>query len=138
MIQRQQTLWLLLAAVCSFLSFQYPFYTGNILKNDMSVLEELDAASRLQLLLLTGLSVVIGAIAIFLFKDRKTQLKFAITGVVLSVILLILYFLEVKNFESGRFSLTCLLVIAIPLGYIMAARGIWKDQKLVKSLDKLR
>lgn len=139
MIQRQQTLWLILAVVCSFLSFQYPFYTGNRIENNSSIYAELDAGSNFFLLILTAISILIGAIAIFLFKDRKTQLKMAIAGIVISIVLLILYFLQVGKFEAGgHFALTCILTILIPLGYIMAARGIWKDEKLVKSLDKLR
>ena len=138
MIQRQQTLWLLLAAAASFLSFKFPFYTGNILENNTSRFEELDGGSNFFLLALTGLSVLIAAIAIFMFKDRKTQLKLTIGGIIITAILLILYFTQLKKFSNGNFALTAIIVFAILIGYIMAARGIWKDEKLVKSLDKLR
>jgi hypothetical protein len=43
-----------------------------------------------------------------------------------------------QNFAKGSIALYCIFVFAIIAGYIMAARGIWKDEKLVKSLDKLR
>ena len=138
MIQRQQSLWLLLAAVASFLSFKFPFYTGSILENNMSGFAELEGGSNFFLLIVTGLSILISVIAIFMYKDRKTQLKLAIGGIILSIILLILYFVEIKKFEKGNFALTAIFVLAILIGYIMAARGIWKDEKLVKSLDKLR
>lgn len=138
MIQRQQSLWLLLAAVASFLSFKFPFYTGNILENNLSRFEELEGGSNFFLLILTGASVLISAITIFLYKDRKTQFKLAIGGILLSIILLILYFVQLKKFTTGNFALTAIFVFAIFIGYIMAARGIWKDEKLVKSLDKLR
>jgi hypothetical protein len=52
--------------------------------------------------------------------------------------LLVIYIAQVGKFEKGNFALSSLLVFAILAGYIMAARGIWKDEKLVKSLDKLR
>ena len=138
MIQRQQSLWLLLAAVASFLSFKFPFYTGNILENNMSRFEELEGGSNFFLLIVTGISILISVIAIFMYKDRKTQLKLAIGGIIISIIMLILYFVEIKKFEKGNFALTAIFVLAILIGYIMAARGIWKDEKLVKSLDKLR
>jgi predicted membrane channel-forming protein YqfA (hemolysin III family) len=138
MIQRQQSLWLLLAAVASFLSFKFPFYTGNILENNASGFAELEGGSNFFLLIVTGLSILISVIAIFMYKDRKTQLKLAIGGIILSIIMLILYFVEIKKFEKGNFALTAIFVLAILIGYIMAARGIWKDEKLVKSLDKLR
>ena len=138
MIQRQQTLWLILSAVGSFLSFQFPFYTGNRMENNTSLFAELEAGSTLFLLVLTGLCTLIALITIFLYKERKTQLKMSIAGLVLSVILLILYLMQVKQFEKGNLALTSVFVIAIPIGYLMATRGIWKDEKLVKSLDKLR
>jgi hypothetical protein len=138
MIQRQQSLWLLLAAIASFLSFKFPFYTGNILENNVSRFEELEGGSNFFLLIVTGISILISVIAIFMYKDRKTQLKLAIGGIILSIIMLILYFVEIKKFEKGNFALTAIFVLAILIGYIMAARGIWKDEKLVKSLDKLR
>lgn len=142
MIQRQQTLWLLLAIVCSVLSFMFPFYTvyeANPIANSSGKYAELEAGSSFFLLILTGISIVIGGIAIFLFKDRQTQLKLTISGIVISVTLLIMYFIEIGKLPSGgNFALTCVFVILIPIGYIMATRGIWKDQKLVKSLDKLR
>ena len=138
MIQRQQTLWLLLAAVSSFLSFTFPFYTGNILEDTISRFAELNGGSTFFLLILTGASLLIAAIAIFLFKDRKTQVKLTITGTLVAATLLALYFLQVKKFTSGNFALTAIFVFAILIGYIMATRGILKDEKLVKSLDKLR
>ena len=138
MIQRQQTLWLILAAAASFFSFRFPFYTGNIVENNTSLYKELDGGSNFFLLVLTGLSVLIAAIAIFMYKDRKTQLKLAIGGIIISAILLIIYFTQLKQFINGNFALTAVIVFAILIGYVMAVRGIWKDEKLVKSLDKLR
>ena len=139
MIQRQQTIWLLLAGVFSFLTFQYPFYTGNKIEiNKMSVLTELDAGSNFFLLILTGILVLLSLVTIFLYKDRKNQFRLAVGGVILSLLLVFLYYTEIRKFESGTLALTCLYAIAIPIAYILAARGIWKDQKLVKSLDKLR
>ena len=139
MIQRQQTLWLLLAAVCSVLSFLYPVYTGQKLGDSNIVMfDQLTAGSRFFLLALTGASVLASAIAIFLFKDRKTQVKLSIAGIVIAVILLILYFTEIKQFQTGNFALTSIYVAGILIGYIMATRGILKDEKLVKSLNKLR
>jgi len=138
MIQRQQSLWLLLSAVASFLSFKFPFYTGNILENNMSRFEELNGGSNFYLLVLTGASVLISAITIFMFKDRKTQVKLTFGGIIISIALLALYFSQLKKFSAGNFALTSIFVLAILIGYIMALRGIWKDEKLVKSLDKLR
>ena len=138
MIQRQQSLWLLLSAVASFLSFKFPFYTGNIVENNLSRFEELDGGSNFFLLVVTGASVLIAAVTIFLYKDRKTQARLAMAGIIISVGLLALYFSQLKKFTAGNFALTSIFVLAILVGYIMALRGIWKDDRLVRSLDKLR
>ena len=138
MIQRQQTLWLILAAIASFFSFKFPFYTGTRLENNIPVHAELDGGSNFFLLVLTGISLLIAVIAIFLFNDRKTQLKLAIAGAVVANIILAIYIYQMLHFTEGVLALTCLLSLAIVAGFILAARGIWKDQKLIKSLDKLR
>jgi putative flippase GtrA len=65
------------------------------------------------------------------------QLKLCIAGIVLSILLLVIYFNEMRKL-SGSISLSAVFVFIILIGYIMAARGIWKDEKLIKSLDKLR
>ena len=139
MIQRQQSLWLLLACVASVLSFYFPFYSGEKVEEGVgAAFSVLDDGSNFFLVIVTGISVLLGGITIFLFKDRKAQFKLALGGVGISVLLLFLYMREVSQFTKGNFALTAVLAIAILVGYIMAARGIWKDEKLVKSLDKLR
>jgi hypothetical protein len=135
MIQRQQSLWLLLSTVCAFFSYKFPFYTGQL---KTGIYEEMDGASNFFLLVLTGISMLLSLITIFLYRERKNQLKFAIAGAILALIILIIYIYGIGGYQLGNLSFTCLFAIAILAGYIMAARGIWKDEKLVKSLDKLR
>jgi hypothetical protein len=135
MIQRQQSLWLLLSAICSFLCFRFPFYSGT--QKD-GVFAELNGGSNFFLLILTGVSLLLSVITFFLYKDRKLQLKLAIGGAVVALILLILYFGEMRSFVKGNLAITSIFSVAALAGFIMAARGIWKDEKLVKSLDKLR
>jgi hypothetical protein len=138
MIQRQQTLWLLLSTICAIATFKLPFYAGSIMVNNMATADELDAGSRLQFLFLTGISILLSVITIFFYKNRKLQLNLCIFGIVIALLLIILYFVEMAKFVSGSISLWCLFAFGNLLGYVMAARGVWKDEKLVKSLDKLR
>jgi hypothetical protein len=136
MIQRQQTLWLLLATVCAILSFTMSFYTGTELDNANSHVI-VDAASSLFLILFTGASMILSLVTIFLFKDRKLQIRLCLVGLALSILILLFYYLEIKN-VNGTPSLSAILVLLIPVSYFMAFRRIRADQKLVKSLDKLR
>jgi hypothetical protein len=39
---------------------------------------------------------------------------------------------------EGNFDLTSLISIAIPILLLLAGRNIYKDEKLVKSMDRLR
>jgi hypothetical protein len=84
---------------------------------------------------LTG---VLAFVNIFLFINRKLQLKLTYTGLALCAVLLTLYFLEIGHFFSGDIALWSLFYFAIFVFYLLAARGIRKDEKLIKSLDRLR
>ncbi len=139
MIQRIQTVWLFLVALCAALTFKFPFYSGNMVgKDNIPRYEKLVASSNFLLLIFTAV-LIGGAIAIiFLYKNRKQQLWLTITAAVLSIINIIIYFTELKKFISGNVSLAAVLAFAIPVLLLLAANGIWKDEKLVKSLDRLR
>jgi hypothetical protein len=139
MLQRLQSLWLLLAAIFSFLTFKLPFYSGSkTIKGIVQPDVRLDAASQIFILVLTGLVILFCLIALFMYKNRRKQLTLTIINIIFSIVLLVLYFLEIGKFQTGIISLSCLFVLAIPIFLFMAARGIWKDEKLIKSLDRLR
>lgn len=137
MIQRQQSLWLLLSTICAFLSYLLPFYSGTKQLDNGIEKAIIDATSTYALMILTGISVLLSFITIFLYKKRKQQFRLCIGGVLLSILIIALYFLEIKKL-SGSISLYAIFVFAIFIGYIMAAVGIRKDEKLVKALDRLR
>ena len=140
MIQRQQTLWLLLATVAGILSFVFPFVTGTELV-DKTVMEkpaEIVAGSHFFILLLTIASIAISAITIFLFKNRKQQQWLCLLGVLIAGLLIFLYILEMNKLIKPTLALFCILPFAMLAGYFLAFRNIRKDEKLVKSLDKLR
>lgn len=140
MIQRQQTLWLLLATAAGVLTFMFPFATGEelVAKTNMKQLVQVDAGSNFFTLILSIASIGVSAVTIFMFKDRKLQLKLCILGLVISVAILVLYILNAKKLVSFTPALWAVLPVAVIAGYFMAWRNIRKDEKLVKSLDKLR
>ena len=140
MIQRIQTIWLLLAAIFAAITFRFPFFTGDWLKDTVQASVDLNARTTIWLSILTVLSGAVAFVTIFLFDNRKLQLKLTYLGIFLTVVMLVLYFLEMNNFASGTgtIALWCVFHFAILGCYILAARGIWKDQKLVKSMDRLR
>lgn len=138
MLQRIQSIWLLLAAIFAAITFRFPFYTGEILVDNFPATIDLYARTNVWLTVLSVLAGAIAFVTIFLFDNRKLQLKLCYLGIFLSIILLVLYFLEMGKFTKGSIALWCIFYFAILACYIMAARAIWKDEKLVKGMDRLR
>jgi len=140
MIQRLQTIWLLAASLLAFAGLKLSFFSGNIMVENVKQFQNFTAMSSLPLMVLTVAVAIASLIAIFLFKDRKLQFKITLAVLFLSLLNLLLYFLKTKEFVDTEWSmdLTSLISFFIPLFLLLAARGIYKDDKLVKSVDRLR
>ena len=138
MVQRQQTLWLLLATAAALLSFMFPFVTGLGTEKGLVVTKSINAGSDFLLLIVTGASLILSAAIIFLYKDRKLQMKLCLAGLGLSILIIVLYIAQMNKLTKATLALFCILPFAITVSYFMAFRNIRKDEKLVKSLDKLR
>jgi uncharacterized membrane protein len=139
MLQRIQTIWLLLAAICAFLTIRLSFYSGNIESpGQPTSFQYLNAGFNIWILILTVALVCIAAIDIFLYKNRKLQGRLAILGILFSVLNIYLYYKQTQKFTVGNYDLTAILAIVLPVLFFLAFRGIYRDQKLVKSLDRLR
>ncbi|HEY2727807.1 MAG TPA: DUF4293 domain-containing protein [Parafilimonas sp.] len=136
MIQRIQTVWLLLASAFAFLSMKFPFfYVG---AHPELTSDQFNATTNMILLILTSILGTLCLFTIFVFKERKLQLWLIILAIVISALNIFLYFNYKKDYTGGGLALTSVFVFAIPLLLIFAARGISKDQKLIKSMDRLR
>jgi uncharacterized membrane protein len=84
MLQRIQSIWLLLAATMSALSLKFSFFSGNKLNPETNVKEwiEYTAAQGSLNAILTIAICVATLVCIFMYKDRKRQLliNILITG----------------------------------------------------------
>lgn len=139
MIQRIQSVWLFLAALFAALTYKFPFYTGNVInKESVHLYERLLASSNFLILIFSAVVVAGTIFIIFMYKNRKQQIWLTVAAAGLSVVNIILYFNELKKFISGSMSLTSVFALAIPVFLLLAINGMWKDEKLVKSLDRLR
>lgn len=135
MIQRSQTLWLLLAAVCAFLTFIFPFYNLNALL--ISDSGEFTAKHQIAITILTSILGALCLFLIFLYKNRKLQLRLSFVALLLSAVNIWLYFFYKDESVSGV-SLFSIFSFLIPIFILMAIRGIYRDIKLIKSLDRIR
>ncbi len=140
MLQRIQTIWLLLASACAGLSMKFSFFSGNkpAAPGQPSVFQSLTATSTIFIDICTVTLLVGCLLNIFNYKNRKRQFRSTVGLILISIMNLALYYEETKKFTEGNWSLTAAFAIIIPVLLFLAARGIRKDQRLVKSLDRLR
>lgn len=140
MLQRLQTLWLLIASLLAFATLKLSFFSGNIIVDNIKQFQRFTAMSSMLLMILTVAIAISSLIAIFLFKDRKLQFKIAWVVFFISLLNLLLYYLQTKNYIPTEWTLdlTSVFASAIPFFLLFAIRGIYKDAQLVKSVDRLR
>jgi hypothetical protein len=139
MLQRMQTLWLLFAAICAFLSIRLSFYGGNMaIPGQPTTYQYLNAAFNIWILIITVGLICVSVVDIFLYRKRKLQSRIAILALLFSLLNIYLYYKQTLKFASGNYSLTSVLTFLIPVFFFLAIRGISKDERLVKSLNRLR
>lgn len=138
MIQRQQTLWLLLSVIAALLSYMFPFATGNLVVNNQGTYTVIKAGNDFLLLVLNGIALCIAGATIFLYKNRKQQQMLCLIGAVVSIGVIILFIVQFGKLTTGTLALSSILPFLTLLGFILAWRNIRKDEQLIKSLDKLR
>ena len=130
MIQRVQSLFFIFSAICSITIV----YTFPVLQNETTdyFLKEHFAAARL----FVFLSATLSFFAIFQFKKRKVQKLIAsIARLMITIAFFLIVFLH-RNEEVFGVGIILLLVPFISL--IAANFFIKKDEKLVKSADRIR
>lgn len=154
MIQRIQTLYLLLAVLftgaCLFLPLaQYSDGAAEFtLKASMiSDGESVSVMPTLYLCILVSLATLLPFVTIFLFRHRMLQIRLCVVELVLlagCVIMEGLYcYLAYRSVAELAFSAVSVKVWAIlPLAAILfvmlALRAIFRDEMLIRSLDRIR
>lgn len=136
MIQRIQSVWLLVTGIVTFLTLKFSFYSGTYLPDNQY--HQLNGTENILLMITTIALGVLSIITIFLFKTRIVQLRLCIAGILLDMLVVFLYYRAMQNFTKGEFAITAASHIFIILALVLAARGINKDEKLIKDSDRLR
>jgi|SRR5690554_5876555 len=139
MIQRIQTIWLLLAFLLSVILFVVPVFKAG--DNALKIGGDYVAV------IINVISIFLSLWAIFRYKNRKGQKQMTYLNVIVNIGLLAWLFNIISNFEEiqkisfgqdGYFWIGAFLPIFTILCLILAIAGIRKDEKLLKSLDRLR
>jgi len=135
MLQRIQTVYLLLAAIVSCgLIFVFSLWTTE----DLEVFAKDDTLSLVLFLLSGALSII----AIFRFKNRKSQFMLGRLNILLNLFLLGFFVYRSLNLSGeavvSEKGIGMLLPIISIVCLVLANKGIKKDEDLVKSVDRLR
>lgn len=141
MIQRIQSLWLLLSTVCAMIIYLIPTFAGS--SNDGTV-KIFSVRESLLLMFLISAVALCSFVNIFLFRNRKRQKGIiVITTLAICCFILIQYLLVAqfkKDFQivQGTWELTAMLPIFMVFFQVFAFMGIRKDEKILSSADRIR
>ena len=136
MIQRIQSVWLFIASIFAFFTLKLSFFSGTHMPDHQY--HQLKGIDTGLLMITTIVLGIVTLFTIFLYKKRIIQLRLCILAIVLDLLLLYLYYREVLQFSQGTYSITAAMHLVIILSLFFAAKGINKDEKLVKDSDRLR
>ncbi len=136
MIQRIQTVWLLLATIAVFLTLQFPFYSGTLISNNS--FHSFVAKQNFLLMVLTSALGTALLINIFLFKHRSIQFKICIIAILVEGLLLFVYYRQTKSYSQGTLSWSAIFHVVTIIALLLAAKGVYNDSKLIKDSNRLR
>jgi len=146
MIQRIQSLFLLLAALGSFALFLLPFAATpqDVSTNEIFADSEYNLMDHPALIAFFSLAGALALIAIFLYGNRRLQMRLTIFTAVALVIGIAFGIIDFINNSGGLDNVQIAdqagvyLPAASLLFTLLAYRYIGKDEQLVRSMDRLR
>lgn len=143
MIQRVQTIFLALAAIASFMVLGQPFATTSQAMASSAIFTDrvFNVEDNIALLVFFAVAGGLAVGALFLFKNRSVQLKLALLALLANAFGVIwagYLFAEDGNQSVAQIGLGVILPIAAVALHLLARRYIRKDEKLVRSMDRLR
>lgn len=135
MIQRKQSIYLFLAALVSGISA----WVADLWK---IAKEWMQPEDNLGTLLLFLVSAILSLLTIFLFKNRKLQMRLNGLNILLNILLIGYLAFSVSKLPGGFSDSEKGIGLFVPFVSIVllfvANRLIKKDEKLVKSVDRFR
>ncbi|MDB4107312.1 DUF4293 domain-containing protein [Bacteroidia bacterium] len=158
MIQRPQTLFFLaITAICFMLLFSDTvFYKAeNIatsekynIEYDETEIIALDGGTKESNSWIISFAAAIGVlslISLLLFKNRKLQLllsSFNYLFILGLIVMMYMYSLNMEYFEGQKSEATFTFMALLPMALLflnfLSARGVSKDEQLIRSMDRLR
>ncbi len=151
MIQRIQTIYLSVSSLAMGLTLLFPFATYSIRENNL----EFDAlgfemSKELSLFLPPVfpilLALILSVVTIFSFKNRKRQLTLNKINFVVVMVSIVFIFVDFNQIESAfslvpeniDYGISFFFPVLAFVAVLMANRAIKQDEKLIKSMDRIR
>jgi|694.fasta_scaffold00280_30 glycerol-3-phosphate acyltransferase PlsY len=141
MIQRIQSVWLVLAGIAGLITYRLPLWEGTL--QDKSVKSFIGPESLLLFAVIVA-TCLLGFVTIFLYKNRTLQKNLAFVGMILSIAIIALeYFIvedfkTLQNFKTSAWKFGAIMPGLMVVFFFLAYQGIRKDEKMIKSLERLR
>jgi hypothetical protein len=153
-MQRIQTLYLLLVVALMSVTLFTPIAMFTVESGEVFTLSAFALSSAMQsqgtiwMGILLSLAVALPLITIFLYKKRMLQIRLCAVEIVLllgCIAFMIIYFwlsganaLEDAVVEHRHFGWAAIMPIVSLVFTSLAARAIFKDEALIRSLDRIR
>ena len=151
MIQRIQTIYLLLAVIFMLLFYIFPIaiFTTDIFAFEffnchITHPENLQPPlPLLPLAILPMFSIIVSLVAIFLYKKRKPQRRLGKVNLMIVftvIVITIFYFFKIKEFLDGsvQYGFSAIFPVLVFVMLLLANKAIKKDDDLVKAADRIR
>lgn len=145
MLQRKQTLWLLMAALLNGGVLYFNLYQGVIRSGDITQEKILRVGDHYPTLLIALIMTVVPFITIFMFRNRKQQLRMCVSSIITIAAFISMMLSRVTALTKGTppvtegfYNIGAVLPVLALIFIILAMVGIRRDQKLVSSMDRLR
>lgn len=154
MIQRIQTVYLIMSIIAISFMFLFPF--AELFSNDGYIyifnFKGVDSTGKLDpemqintipLILLMFAIIIISLIAIFLFKNRIKQIRLVIFNILLLIGLGFFSWYYLSNFSkiaegTNNYKITMVLPAISIVFLYLAYKAIRKDENLIRSADRIR
>lgn len=155
MLQRIQTIYLLLTAVCVFMIYLFPVgyikivdesYDFTVNGLEFTIDGNVKNLSTIPFSILVPVIGLFSVLSIFLYKKRKLQLQLGRLSYILHLTLIVLFFFgidgakeQLPNNDVAHVGYTGIYFPIAALAFIfLANRSIKKDEELVQSLNRIR
>jgi hypothetical protein len=141
MIQRLQTIWWLIAMLLLVLTIFLPYgqYSSLDASTQTALLKSLNTKTNFVATLITAIGIACAGFAIFLFKNRSLQKLISLLGATICLAIAAYEFYLINNtYKGGTYNIGIALPLLSFSFFVIARIYVAKDEKLLRSIDRLR